>query len=245
MKGGGKGPHKGKMNDAKILVVDDEKKLVKLVKAYLEKEGYYVVTAYDGDTALELFESESPDLVVLDIMLPGIDGLAFCSTVRARSRTPIIMLSARSEETDRVIGLELGADDYVTKPFSPRELVARVRAVLRRTIVTEEVRREPVMTRGPMLVDPAMHMVTVDGNELPLTSTEFAILISIARRPGQVFSRSQLLSLAQGEYYEGYERTVDTHIKNIRKKLNEKADEWEFIETVHGVGYRFKAKKKA
>lgn len=232
------------MNDAKILVVDDEKKLVRLVSAYLEKEGYTVVSAFDGDTALEIFEREAPDLVVLDIMIPGLDGLALCRIVRERSRVPIIMLSARSEEPDKLVGLELGADDYVTKPFSPRELVARVRAVLRRTRAAGEGEGEPVMTRGPLLIDPARYAVALAGNDVPLTATEFAILSSLARKPGQVFNRRQLLSLASGGYYEGYERTVDTHIKNVRKKLKERSDVWEFIETVHGIGYRFAAKKK-
>ena len=231
-----------KDGSGKILVVDDEKKLAGLVKAYLEKEGYQVVVAYDGETALELFRQESPDLVVLDIMLPGLDGLEFCRRVRQESRAPIIMLSARAEELDKVVGLEVGADDYVTKPFSPRELVARVRAVLRRGRI--ESPGEPAMVRGPLLIDRGRRAVQVEEEEVSLTATEFDMLAGLAERPGQVFNRQQLLSLSQGDYFEGYERTVDTHVKNIRRKLREKAGDWDFVETVHGVGYRFNAKKK-
>ncbi len=227
---------------ARILVVDDEKKIAGLVKAYLEKEGYQVVVAYDGETALELFRQEPPDLVVLDIMLPGLDGLEFCRRVRLDSRAPIIMLSARAEEIDRVVGLEVGADDYVTKPFSPRELVARVRAVLRRGRVS--LPGEPAMARGPLLIDRGRRSVQVEEEEVSLTATEFDMLAGLAERPGQVFNRRQLLLLSQGDYFEGYERTVDTHVKNIRRKLREKAGDWDFVETVHGVGYRFSAKKK-
>ncbi len=227
----------------RILVVDDEKKLVGLVKAYLEREGFEVLTAYDGETALDLFRDRSPDLVVLDIMLPGLDGLEFCRQVRRDSRAPIIMLSARADEVDRVVGLEVGADDYVTKPFSPRELVARVRAVLRRSRLEEQGASPPVQ-RGPLLIDRGRHAVEASGEEVPLTATEFSMLAGMAERPGQVFSRSQLLAMSQGDYFEGYERTVDTHVKNIRKKLKEKAGDWDFIETVHGVGYRFNAREK-
>jgi len=226
----------------KILVVDDEKKLAGLVKAYLEKEGYQVVVAYDGETALELFRQESPDLVVLDILLPGLDGLEFCRRVRLDSRAPIIMLSARAEELDKVVGLEVGADDYVTKPFSPRELVARVRAVLRRGRLAPS--GEPAMVRGPLLIDRGRRAVQVEEEEVFLTATEFDLLAGLAERTGQVFNRRQLLSLSQDDYFEGYERTVDTHVKNIRRKLREKAGDWDFVETVHGVGYRFNAKKK-
>ncbi|MBU1671254.1 MAG: response regulator transcription factor [Actinobacteria bacterium] len=228
------------MDGVKILVVDDEKKLVKLVAAYLERDGFEVVPAYDGMSALDLFEKESPDLVVLDIMLPGLDGLEFCRRVRAHSRTPIIILSARGEEVDRLVGLEMGADDYVTKPFSPRELVARVKAVLRRTQLDEG----EALVRGPLVIDLARHMVTAGAEEVTLTATEFALLHGMAQRPGQVFSRSQMLSMSQGDYYEGYERTIDTHVKNIRKKLKGRLDDWEFIDTVHGVGYRFVARQK-
>lgn len=233
------------MHNGKILVVDDEVKLVKLVRAYLERDGYEVVAAHDGETAFELFESESPDLVVLDVMLPGLDGLSFCRRVREGSQTPIIMLSARSEEVDKLVGLELGADDYMTKPFSPRELIARVKAVLRRSRMVAEGEGEQALVRGPMLIDGARRLVEVEGREVPFTATEFNLLSGIALRPRQVFSRRQLLSMVQGEYCEGYERTVDTHVKNIRRKLKEVADDWEFIETVHGVGYRFGERRKA
>ena len=228
----------------KILVVDDEKKLVRLISAYLEKEGYEVLAAFDGEAALEMFRSESPDLVVLDIMLPGLDGLEFCRRVRTESSAPIIMLSARTEEIDRVVGLEVGADDYVTKPFSPRELVARVRAVLRRSRASAPG-AEKAMVRGPLVIDRARHAVEAGEDAVTLTATEFSMLAVMAERPGQVFSRSQLLSLSQGDYFEGYERTVDTHVKNLRKKLKERAGDWDFIETVHGVGYRFNATQKS
>ncbi len=231
------------MNRRTILVVDDEKKLVALVRAYLEKEGYVVVDARDGETAYELFKKHSPDLIVLDIMMPGIDGLEVCKRVRESSNIPIIMLSARVEEVDKIVGLEMGADDYVTKPFSPRELVARVRAALRRSEVTGGERN--VTGAGPLSIDLSRRVVEVNGAEVKLTPFEFSILAVMAEKTGWTFTREQLLSRAHGEYYESYEKTVNTHVKNIRKKLKEKADGWEFIETVHGIGYRFNAREIA
>lgn len=230
------------MEHGRILVVDDEKKLVAMIRSYLEKEGYEVITAHDGEAALQLFEKHSPDLIVLDIMMPGIDGLEVCRHVRDSSTTPIIILSAKVEEADRVIGLEMGADDYVTKPFSPRELVARVRAVLRRDKKKET--DEVVVTEGPLRIFTESRRVEVNGAEIMLTPSEFNILLSMARKPGWTFTREQLLTVAQGDYYSSYEMTVNSHIKNIRKKLKESARDFEFIETVHGVGYRFKAKEK-
>lgn len=224
-----------------ILVVDDEKKLVKTVQAYLEKEGYEVVPAFDGETALELFNEHGPDLMILDITMPGIDGLEVCKRVRQSSSTPIIMLSARVEETDRIVGLELGADDYVTKPFSPRELVARVRAALRRSRMQDV--EEDIIVSGPLSIYADRWRVEVEGDEVGLTPSEFNILLAMARKPGWTFTREQLLTIAQGEYNSSYEMTVNSHIKNLRKKLKERVGGYDFIETVHGVGYRFAAKE--
>jgi two-component system alkaline phosphatase synthesis response regulator PhoP len=222
----------------KILVVDDEKKIVKLVKDYLEGAGFQVVTAADGQQALIVFRHEQPSLVVLDLMLPGIDGLDVARTIRREANTPIIMLTARVDETDRLIGLELGADDYVTKPFSPRELVARVRAVLRRT---EE--REPVppqnLVAGDLEIDLTRHTARLAGQPLDLTPTEFDLLATLAREPGRAFTRQQLLDLALGDTYVGYERTIDAHVKNLRAKLGDDPKQPRHIETVCGVGYRF------
>lgn len=227
---------------AKILIVDDEKKMVSLIGAYLEREGFESIAAYDGENGLELFGRESPDLVVLDILMPGLDGYQFCAEVRKDSNVPIIIVSAKSEETDKIVGLELGADDYVTKPFSPRELVARVRAVLRRHQMSSDDRGGPIV-EGPLIIDPEKRAVGVAGETVRLTPTEFDLLVVLASRPGRVYERRQLIELVQGDYFEGYERTVDTHVKNMRKKLGEKAKDWNFIETVYGVGYRFSSKR--
>jgi DNA-binding response OmpR family regulator len=227
----------------KILIVDDERRIVELVKAYLEKEGYVTVEASDGEAALELWRAQKPDLVVLDILMPQVDGLEFCREVRKESNTPIIILSAKTQEEDRLEGLELGADDYVTKPFSPRELVARVRAVLRRRN-QEEGGEKPPIIEGPLVIDGKKRLVEVGGEEVPLTATEFDILKALASYPGRVYSRGQLTGSEQGAYNNSRERAVDAHIKNIRKKLGEKAVDWSFIETVYGVGYRFQAKKQ-
>lgn len=243
------------MKKARVLVVDDEPKIAQVVGAYLEADGFEVTLAHDGVSALRIFELESPDLVVLDLMLPGLDGKEFCRRVRQGRAggsgsvwTPIIMLTARTEEADRLIGLELGADDYVTKPFSPRELVARVKAVLKRTRPetrsTSDSSPETI-AHGPLKIHTRKHIVELDGTEVALTATEFEMLHLMAANPRQVFSRRELIEVAQGEYYEGYGRTVDTHIKNLRKKLKGRASGAEFIETVHGVGYRFKAEKEA
>jgi two-component system OmpR family response regulator len=227
----------------KILIVDDEQRIVDLVKAYLEKEGYATIEALDGELALKLWREEKPDLVVLDILMPQVDGLEFCREVRKGSDTPIIILSARSQEEDRLTGLELGADDYVVKPFSPRELVARVRAVLRRQN-QEEGRKEPSIIEGPLVINREKRLVEVDGEEIQLTATEFDILETLASYPGRVYSRGQLVGSEKAGYHESNDRTVDAHIKNIRKKLGEKAVGWSFIETVYGIGYRFQAKKQ-
>jgi len=226
----------------KILIVDDEKKMVKMLSAALENEGYVTVEAFDGETALELLREERPDLVVLDIMMPRLDGFEFCRRVRGKSAAPIIILSAKLEEADKLLGLELGADDYMTKPFSPRELVARIRAVLRR--YREQGELAGPIVRGPLVIDSDMHRVEIEGKAISLTPTEFNILLTMASNPARVFSRRELIESAQGDYFEGYERTVDSHIGSIRKKLAETAGNWSFIETVYGVGYRFEAEEK-
>lgn len=221
----------------KILVVDDEAEIVRLVRAYLERAGFAVVTASEGRQALAVFRHERPNLVVLDLNLPGMDGLDVCRALRRDSDVPIIMLTARLEETDRLVGLELGADDYIVKPFSPREVVARVRTVLRRAEGTS-VRPEVVSNAGVML-DLTQRAASLNGQQLDLTTMEFDLLALLVEHPGQVFTRLQLLERTQGAVYEGYERTIDVHIKNLRKKLGDDSQEPRFIETIRGVGYRF------
>jgi len=223
----------------KILVVDDEAKIVKLVRSYLEQAGYTVVEAGDGQTALIQARREKPDLVVLDLGLPGIDGLEVARTLRRERDTPIIMLTARIEDTDRIVGLELGADDYVTKPFNPRELVARVRAVLRRT---GGALPAPEMLRaGGLVLDLGGHEATLDGRPVELTPTEFALLAVLLQNPGRAFTRLELLERVQGYAYEGYERTIDAHIKNLRAKLGDDPRHPHYVQTVFGVGYKLGA----
>jgi len=220
-----------------ILVVDDEPKIAHLVRDYLEAAGYTVVLAYDGREALAAFRHEKPRLIVLDLMLPGMDGLDVARAIRKEKETPIIMLTARVEETDKLIGLELGADDYVTKPFSPRELVARVRAVLRRTEGRE--RAAPLLTAGDLAIDFEKRSVSVAGRPADLTPTEFDLLAVLARHPGRIFSRMELLERVQGYAYEGYERTVDAHVKNLRQKIEENPKKSRYILTAYGLGYKF------
>jgi DNA-binding response OmpR family regulator len=231
------------MNE-KILIVDDEKKMVRMLKTCLEQEGYVTLEAYDGEAALDLWRREQPDLVVLDVLMPRLDGLEFCRRVRERAATPIIILSAKSEETDKLVGLELGADDYMTKPFSLRELVARIRALLRR-FKAQADGEERCIVQGPLMIDRDEHRVEVDGRGVPLTATEFDILVALASHPGRVFSRRQIIDEVQGDYFEGYERSVDAHVGNIRKKILEQARDWSIIETVYGVGYRFQPERQA
>jgi len=221
---------------SKILIIEDESELVKVLRSYLEKAGFQVITALRGDSGLELWRREKPDLVILDLNLPGLDGLDIAREIRKKSNTPIIMLTARVEEADQLVGLEIGADDYITKPFSPRLVVARVRALLRRTQSTspsETIRVQDIK------IDLEAHQVTRQGNPIELTPTEFNILVAMARNPGRVFSRLQLLESVQGIAYEGYERTIDTHVKNLRAKLEPEPKNPRYIETVFGVGYRF------
>jgi len=224
----------------KILVVDDEEHIIELVELYLRKEGYQVVSAQDGDAAIEKFSVEKPDLLVLDIMLPGADGLDVLRQVRKTSRVPVIMLTARESEVDKVVGLELGADDYLTKPFSARELVARVKAVLRRAKPAEE-ELEPVLVRGSLTIDSNRRRVEVKGGgEVELTAKEFDLLYVMAANPGIVLTRDRLMEKVWGYEYMGDTRTVDVYIRHLREKLTDDADNPRFIETVRGVGYRFK-----
>ncbi len=222
---------------AKILVVDDDPGIVKVVRAYLEQEGFHVLTAYDGKQAMRIARHDRPDLVVLDLMLPEMDGWDVCRALRKESDVPVIMLTARVEETDKLIGLELGADDYVTKPFSPRELVARVRAVLRRA---QGMPPKPeTISRAEITVDLARHAVTVGDESVDLTPTEFDLLAALMQDPGRSFTREQLLEQTQGYAYEGYERTIDVHIKNLRQKIEADPRKPQHIKTVYGVGYKF------
>jgi two-component system alkaline phosphatase synthesis response regulator PhoP len=225
---------------SKILVVDDETKIVRLVRSYLEQAGYAVVEAGDGQTALIQARREKPDLVVLDLGLPGIDGIEVARVLRREGDTPIIMLTARIEDTDKIVGLELGADDYVTKPFNPRELVARVRAVLRRSSGAAAAAAE-MLRSGPLVMDLGAHQATLDDRVLDLTPTEFELLAVLLRNPNRVLTRLELLERVQGDAYEGYERTVDAHIKNLRAKLGDDPRQPRFIQTVFGVGYKLGA----
>jgi DNA-binding response OmpR family regulator len=221
----------------RVLVVDDEPKIVEVVGDYLRNAGFSVTTAADGEGAIASARARPPDLVVLDLGLPGLDGLDVARDLRRASPVPIIMLTARREEADRVLGLELGADDYLVKPFSPRELLARVRAVLRRTEGLQ-VERERFVA-GDVTVDTGRRQVTVDDRLVDLTATEFDLLVELARQPGRVFTRTQLLGALHGVVVESYERTVDAHIKNIRRKLEPDPRRPRYLLTVHSVGYRF------
>ncbi len=224
------------MNET-ILVVDDEPKIVKQARDYLERGGFRVIEAGDGKTALVRARSERPDLVVLDLNLPEMDGLDVCRALRRESDVPVIMLTARVEETDRLIGLELGADDYITKPFSPRELVARVRAVLRR--VHGGVHQPGIIRAGDLEIDLEGHRVTLAGETIRLTRTEFNVLATLAQHPGQTFTRAQLLDRLHGVVYDGFDRSVDAHVKNLRRKLEPDPAEPRYVLTVYGVGYKF------
>ncbi len=227
------------MAGKRILVVDDDAKTVELVKLYLSRDGYKVLTAYDGIEALRLARESRPDLIVLDLMLPGLDGLQVCRTLRGESDVPIIMLTAKTAEQDRLTGLDLGADDYVTKPFSPKELAARVRAVLRR-LPEEALQRGPVeITHGELTVNFLNHEASLAGKPLNLTPIEFRLLGVLMREPEKVFSRAELIDKVFGYDFEGFDRTVDVHIRNLRRKLGADPDHPRYIKTVYGAGYRF------
>jgi two-component system, OmpR family, alkaline phosphatase synthesis response regulator PhoP len=226
----------------KILVVDDEPGITELLNSYLAKEGYEIITAADGDAALEAAEREQPDLILLDLMLPKKNGYEVCREIRAKSNTPIIMLTARDEEPDKIVGLELGADDYITKPFSPREVVARVRAVLRRT--EAEAPDNQVIRAGGLEIDSLRHEVKRGDTAIELTPTEFKLLETLANSPRRVFTRLQLVEEIQGYSFEGYERTIDAHIKNLRQKIEDDPKNPRLIGTVYGVGYRFEQERQ-
>jgi two-component system OmpR family response regulator len=221
----------------KILIADDEKRIAEILQAYLEREGFRVIATYDGKTALAKFHEENPDLIILDLMLPEISGWDVCREIRKESRVPIIMLTARDELTDKLIGLEIGADDYMTKPFESKELVARVKVQLRRSEYPPSP--DSALVIDQLEIDQERRLVKIDGKTVDLTATEFDILISLAVSPGRVFSRMQILD-KRGEAYEGYERTIDSHIKNLRKKIEPNLESPTYILTVHGVGYKMK-----
>ena len=222
----------------KILVVDDEPQIMRVLKGYLEAAGFQVIPAYDGGEALAAFRHVAPDLIVLDLMLPQVDGLDVARAIRRESDVPIIMLTARVDEADRLIGLELGADDYVAKPFSPREVVARVRAVLRRAGGGPEPAGR-VLAAGDVALDMDKRQASVAGRPVELTPTEFDLLATLVENPGRVFSRMQLLDKLQGYAYEGYERTIDVHVKNLRQKIEADPKRPTYILTVYGLGYKF------
>ena len=220
-----------------VMVVDDEERLVSLVKTYLTQEGFRVVTAANGRDALFLARQEKPELIVLDLMMPEMDGYEFMRLHRKERETPIILLAAKVEDSDKILGLELGADDYVTKPFSPRELVARVRAVLRRAGQTPP--KADVLRAADITLDRASHVVRIGEQVVDLTPSEFDLLAALISAPGRTFSRLELLDHAQGTAYEGYDRTIDVHVKNLRAKIEPDPRQPRYIETVYGVGYRF------
>ena len=221
-----------------ILLVEDEREIARMVQAYLMREGYRVEVAFDGEEGWRKYRELSPDLIILDLMLPKLHGLDLARKIRRESDVPIIMLTALSEEADRVAGLELGADDYVTKPFSLRELAARVRAVLRRA---EGMRESEKLAYGPLEIDLDSREVKLNGQPVDLTPIEFDLLAYMARHPGKVFTRAELLSAVQERSYASFPRTIDSHIKNLRHKLEEDPRNPKFIVTVHGVGYKFQA----
>ncbi len=224
------------MAGKRVLVVDDDVKTVELVRLYLNRDGYRVLAAYDGREALRLAREAHPDLIVLDIMLPGIDGLSICRTLRAESDVPIIMLTARTTDQDKLDGLDTGADDYVTKPFSPRELAARVRAILRRL---PGERGPAEIDYGGLKLNFIKHQAILDGRTLPLTEVEFKLLGVFTREPGRVFSRAELIAKAFGHDFEGFDRTIDVHILNLRRKMEPDPGHPRYIKTVYGAGYKF------
>jgi DNA-binding response OmpR family regulator len=226
----------GERGMAKILIVEDEPQIVRTLRLYLEQAGFAVAAVYNGVEAIPAFRQERPDLILLDLNLPGQDGIDVCRALRRESAVPIIMVTARSDEADRLIGLELGADDYILKPFSPREVVARIRAVLRR--VSGSLVDVDVLRAGELLVDTSAYRTWLGERSLQLTQSEFEILLALVRHAGHVLARSQLLEETQGIAYEGYERSIDQHIKNLRRKIRKVGGSPDIIQTVYGVGYR-------
>jgi two-component system alkaline phosphatase synthesis response regulator PhoP len=226
------------MAKTRVLIVEDDRKTAAMLQLYLEHEGYGVDLAHTGPAGLEASRSRVPDLVILDLMLPGMDGREVCRRLRAESQVPIVMLTARTTEEDRIHGLDLGADDYIPKPFSPREVMARVRAVLRRSHSTGDAPGD-MLRRGELAIRPDCQEVRLAGQLVTLTPTEFQILLVLARSPGRVFSRAQLVERAFGPHFDGFERTVDAHVKNLRRKIEPQREQPLYIVTVFGVGYRF------
>jgi DNA-binding response OmpR family regulator len=224
----------------KILIVDDEKRIVDIVKAYVEKEGYQSESAYSGREALKAAKTHKPDMIILDIMLPEMSGWDVCREIRKDTNVPIIMLTAKDEVTDKIIGLEMGADDYVTKPFDPKELISRIRAVFRRTAADNT--DSDVIKLGEITIDKARRQVRKSEKLIELTPIEFDLLTVMAENAGRVFSRMQLLDKVQGDAYEGYERTIDSHIKNLRKKIESDPEHPRYINTVYGIGYKAEEK---
>jgi two-component system, OmpR family, response regulator RegX3 len=224
----------------RILIIDDERSVHDVARAYLEREEYEVLSAIGGREGLALAQALQPRLVVLDLMLPDLSGEEVCAELRRQSDVAIVMLTAKSTEDDRIRGLDLGADDYLVKPFSPRELVARVRALLRRTGGDRRPAGDPALSfdGGRLCLDPERHQAFVDGQPVELTPSEFKLLLALARSPGRVFSRFELINRVQGHDYDGYERTIDAHVKNLRRKIEPDAARPRYVQTVHGVGYR-------
>lgn len=219
-----------------VLIVEDETKIAELLRDYLNAAGFVVTCLFKGTGVVSAVKYNPPDLILLDVMLPGKDGMEICREIRKFSNVPIVMVTARVEEIDRLIGLELGADDYICKPFSPREVVARVKAVLRRMHPELDGKK---MTAGPISLDEETHLVTIDNEELNLTPSEFGILKVMMVHPGRVFTRNELINKVQGYDFDGYDRTIDTHVKNLRKKIASRLPDEEVISTVYGVGYKF------
>jgi len=226
----------------RILVVDDNPKIVEVLEAYLESEGFEVATAADGPAAVEAAAASRPDLALLDVMLPGIDGIELTRRFQRDYDLPVILVTARTDEIDRLIGLEVGADDYISKPFSPREVVARVKAVLRRIERAEQPQAHELLRVGGLEVDLGGRSVAVDGTPADLTRTEFDILATLMSHPGRVYTRMQLMEAAQGDAFEGYERTIDAHVKNVRRKLGDDPRDPRYIQTVFGVGYKLEVR---
>lgn len=229
------------MDNYLILVVEDEKNISNVIKAYLEKENYGVITAFDGEEALEKFKNNNIDLIILDLMIPKVSGEEVCSKIRSESDVPIIMLTAKSDEDSKILGLTIGADDYVVKPFSPRELISRVKALMRRYHRTQGPLAEELIFKEDLKINIDKFLVTKKDNEIDLTTNEFKILLTLASNPAVVFSREQLINQAFGLDYEGFDRTIDTHIKNIRQKIEDNPKKPKYILTVYGVGYKFQA----
>ena len=221
-----------------ILVIEDEVKIAELIEKYLYLEGFKTSLIHDGNCALDAVNELNPDLIILDIMLPGTNGIELCSKIRQYSDVPIIMLTARVEEIDHLIGFDVGADDYVTKPFKPKELMARVKAILKRRRMPTN--KPSTFTAGNIIVDPSEYKVLVKNEELKLTINEFSLLKILIASPNKVFSRQDLLTMTQGKYFESYERSIDSHIKNLRKKLTQADPDSHYIESIYGLGYKFK-----